>query len=845
MKALHFHATAGHPKVAPALASQTEKTLRPFHRYLRQAIRTAKERQYRYQLSWERVRHLRTIRLEPVDSLLRIPRRAPGLVITNWPPRKLPDLSQQAFLINAGQPVWIETATTTSQGLMVHASPAVTASDRLIWCGVECAFRQDDVVSPPPQVTDMAGRPLRLIGDPEPLGEHHWLLVVESRHGDCHLNVDGEKVEAEALPALEGLRRVIDTEGRSFEIIDGVLRTDELPARGHLRGDTGVRFNWQSDKASGRQGKWVQLLSPETSEGEDFLDPRTAFCEGDVKEVWTAKSRRPDDVYKVLKVDQDRYQLLLDRMPPPDTTLLLPIEVRNLHLQRRALHQLTNAPLPHHRGLLRLCEDPGHVRWPAVRPEKPVQWRWLTDETRSGTLEQRDFVTKALGTPDFAFLEGPPGSGKTTAICEIVQQLVEKGERVLLCASTHVAIDNVLERLRSSDTPIDAVRIGRPDRVDERVQDTQLDVRVEKLVTGWRSRPELRQYSDDDLASMALRTIIMAANLTCGTTMGIVNHPLFRGRDENLHISECPITRLPHWDVLIVDEASKTLIQEFLVPALMAKRWIIVGDVRQLPPFADRADIVANLRDLVNEKDRPIFPRDRERPKATRVPRSAQDGRVGSEAVSAYHEHGDAPLYTGEPDERGALVWPGRWVLGGDPARVGRGVILLLKIHSELEAVPVMRSPVVAFVVDPVKQRPHGVAVTHRAPRPPLHHAIDQFVHRHHRGLLSGSDYSLTISRVLEIAGNCRAWSLAAPPGVARRPRETKARGSRSGFAPSCHSLTHPGARSPARRPGCRRQRTPRRAGSSTGPTPRREPGRPDPPPRPRSRPRARRGVYR
>jgi superfamily I DNA and/or RNA helicase len=42
---------------------------------------------------------------------------------------------------------------------------------------------------------------------------------------------------------------------------------------------------------------------------------------------------------------------------------------------------------------------------------------------------------------------------------------------------------------------------------------------------------------------------------------------------------------MPHWDVLIVDEASKTLIQEFMVPALMAKRWIVVGDVRQLPPF--------------------------------------------------------------------------------------------------------------------------------------------------------------------------------------------------------------------------------------------------------------------
>ena len=35
--------------------------------------------------------------------------------------------------------------------------------------------------------------------------------------------------------------------------------------------------------------------------------------------------------------------------------------------------------------------------------------------------------------------------------------------------------------------------------------------------------------------------------------------------------------------------------------------------MRQLPPVADRADIVANLRDLVDENDRPVFPADHQR----------------------------------------------------------------------------------------------------------------------------------------------------------------------------------------------------------------------------------------
>ena len=43
-------------------------------------------------------------------------------------------------------------------------------------------------------------------------------------------------------------------------------------------------------------------------------------------------------------------------------------------------------------------------------------------------------------------LEGPPGSGKTTAILEFIYQATSIGKKVLLVASTHVAVDNVLEK---------------------------------------------------------------------------------------------------------------------------------------------------------------------------------------------------------------------------------------------------------------------------------------------------------------------------------------------------------------------------------------------------------------
>jgi hypothetical protein len=616
VKVLFFHAVAGNPKVAPPLMNQAGNVLRPFNRFLGQAIHTARLRQTRYQLPWERVGNLLSIRLDPADSLLRVPRRRPGVVLADWPADKSPDLAQLGFVPTRGVAVRFEAATHTKDGLLVRADPPLLPSDRVLWCMVESSVKQEAAPPPPGQVTDPQGRVLKLAAPPRADAEdRHWLILVEGNVGDCDLVVDGEVVEAEALPASEDLRRVVDRTGASFDASGGLLRVEEPPADGLLRGDNGVRYRWQEIGAAGRRGCWIQLLPPESLEADEFLDPRAAFCEGDVSEVLTEKRRRKETTFKVKKVDQDRYQLLLDRYPPMGSTLYLPLDLRTLYLQKRALRQLSDAPLPHHQGLLRLCEDPAHVRWPRVSPVRLPDdgWRALTDATRSGTDEQRTFVQKALGSPDLAFLEGPPGSGKTTAICEIVQQLVEKGERVLLCASTHVAIDNVLERLLISASPIDAVRIGKIDKVDDKVQATQLDERVSALVTAWRRQREMDDIGSADLEEMAERTVIMAANLTCGTTMGIVNHPLFRGRDEDMQVWERPITTMPHWDVLIVDEASKTLIQEFMVPALMAKRWIVVGDVRQLPPFADRADIVANLRDLVDENDKPVFPADHQR----------------------------------------------------------------------------------------------------------------------------------------------------------------------------------------------------------------------------------------
>lgn len=289
-----------------------------------------------------------------------------------------------------------------------------------------------------------------------------------------------------------------------------------------------------------------------------------------------------------------------------------------LECQRRTLEVLENRPAPRVAPLLRLVST--RPTWTSVVHEEVTEdtWVFLRREPdallRDGTTEQREFVRRALGTPDFAVLEGPPGSGKTTAICELIVQLTRARKRVLLVASTHVAVDNVLERLiewqdEADEKLVMPIRIGDENNV------------TSPAVEAWTLRNLLRTWSGEILdhidrprgaeqAGVAARRMLKealtrkgeesafasllldASNLVCGTTIGILQHPAIkaarRGGDD-----------IEPFDFLILDEASKTTFTEFLVPAAYAKRWAVVGDRRQLSPYVEEQDLAENLRGLL------------------------------------------------------------------------------------------------------------------------------------------------------------------------------------------------------------------------------------------------------
>ena len=317
--------------------------------------------------------------------------------------------------------------------------------------------------------------------------------------------------------------------------------------------------------------------------------------------------------------DEEEYTLTLDKKPQKKWIAIRP-DTYQLKKQLEAIDRLQEKPNNYLSPIVHLLMQRGDWSnlWSDVgqeHTEDSVDWQLLEDSTFDGVTDQRKFVLKVLNTPDFAFLEGPPGSGKTRAICEAIRLLISEGKRVLLCASTHVAVDNVLERLldeknewRKQIIPIRIARneskissdVAKKYNLRKFVKEEKNRIRNE-LNKKERSRAQDSMIelvnSENDQVDGLLRLILDSANLVCGTTIGILQHPDIK-KSSGL---------MAPFDYLIIDEASKTTFQEFLVPALWAKRWILVGDVNQLSPYVDDAELSNNLQYYcANEKIRSV-----------------------------------------------------------------------------------------------------------------------------------------------------------------------------------------------------------------------------------------------
>lgn len=242
-------------------------------------------------------------------------------------------------------------------------------------------------------------------------------------------------------------------------------------------------------------------------------------------------------------------------------------------------------------------------REPGFSPERPL----IDAESLTLNDSQQAAIRWAMSAHDVALIHGPPGTGKTTTVVELIRQAIRRGDKVLACAPSNLAVDNLLERLVAKRER--AVRLGHPARVLAELREHTLDLLVEdhpdvklgrKLVREARqkfrqagrytrakpepgARRELREEARQLIADarrlerLAVNHILDTADVLCVTTTGL---------DDELLAER-------QFDLVVIDEACQSIEPGCWIPLLRAQRIVLAGDHCQLPPTIISAEAAA------------------------------------------------------------------------------------------------------------------------------------------------------------------------------------------------------------------------------------------------------------
>jgi hypothetical protein len=227
--------------------------------------------------------------------------------------------------------------------------------------------------------------------------------------------------------------------------------------------------------------------------------------------------------------------------------------------------------------------------------------------------DQRAAAVHALLAEDVALVHGPPGTGKTHVLVEIIQRCVDRGERVLALTASNAAIDHLALSLLRTAPSLALARAGDPARTAPELEAHTLVALTEAhphrkmardlveqargLLGGarrrsdrgreaWAREREARVEAGKLFAEarrlerIAAADVLSRTRVLCGTLTGrlddLLGDPAGDGAD---------------FDVLVVDEASQALTPAVLCGVPWVKRVVLAGDHKQLPPVvvADEA----------------------------------------------------------------------------------------------------------------------------------------------------------------------------------------------------------------------------------------------------------------
>ncbi|KAI5963242.1 uncharacterized protein KGF55_003034 [Candida pseudojiufengensis] len=233
----------------------------------------------------------------------------------------------------------------------------------------------------------------------------------------------------------------------------------------------------------------------------------------------------------------------------------------------------------------------------------------IVDFFNSGLNQsQKDAINFSINQSNFSIIFGPPGTGKTMTIIELIQQLTKKGEKILVCGPSNISVDTILERLGKNYKSNELIRIGHPARLlpvnlqhsldvlsksygKEVIQDLEKDIQstLSKIKKTKRYAERKALYQELKMLKKELiqreRKIIYellnGAKVVCSTLHGAGSLILKQSQVQ--------------FDTIIIDEVSQSMEPQCWIPLLINnnfKRLVIAGDNMQLPPTLMNKDSI-------------------------------------------------------------------------------------------------------------------------------------------------------------------------------------------------------------------------------------------------------------
>ncbi|GJQ12041.1 hypothetical protein GpartN1_g3832.t1 [Galdieria partita] len=223
-----------------------------------------------------------------------------------------------------------------------------------------------------------------------------------------------------------------------------------------------------------------------------------------------------------------------------------------------------------------------------------------------------------MGTCNYpvTIIHGPPGTGKTTTLVALIRKLLQRGETLLVCAPSNVAVDNLMEMLIKKEPHVSAMRIGHPARYNSELYKYSMAYQMKENDQGkllkdieteivsverslehvkdrhqqyeWRKMRKSLQKEWKEKKSLAMSYSFQQTQIIFCTCTGAGDWTMESMFSENSRIGRNGL------DTVIIDEAGQALESLCWIALLKGKRAVLAGDPFQLPPTVQSQKALEN-----------------------------------------------------------------------------------------------------------------------------------------------------------------------------------------------------------------------------------------------------------